>query len=327
MRMIVYGAGGVGGTIGAHLHQTGQDVVLIARGRHLDELRARGLRYETPSADRTLDVPVVGHPSEIAFREGDVVLLTAKSQHTTAALEDLRAAAGDGVPVVCAQNGVANERMALRRFARVYGMVVYLYAEYTEPGRIRCYGSPQAGVLDLGAYPGGVDPLATDLADALAAVGFASRAVPDIMRFKYAKLLANLANGVDALSPRGAPAKEIRDRLRAEARACLRAAGIAWAGQDEVQERLKHRFSAAAVHGEKRSSGSTRQSILRRTGDTEVDYLNGEIVRLGRLHGVPTPANAVVQRMTNDLARRGDDAGSVPVADIAKRIAAEEANR
>ena len=324
MRVIVYGAGGVGGTIGAQLHQAGRKVVLIARGRHLTTLRNEGLRYETPSADLTLEVPVVGHPSEVDFADGDVVLLAMKSQHTVAALEALRAAAGDGVPVVCAQNGVANERMALRRFSRVYGMVVYLYAEHTEPGCIRYYGNPRDGVLDLGRFPTGVDATATALAGALAEAGFGSRAAPGIMRFKYAKLLTNLANGVDALSPRGDAAKEVRSLLKAEGRACLRAAGIDWASEDEVRERLEGRMSPGKIRGAKRSGGSSRQSILRRTGDIEADYLNGEIVQLGRLHGVPTPANAVVQRMANDLARQGGEPGSVPVTEVARRIAEEQ---
>lgn len=325
MRIILYGAGGVGGTIGAQLHRAGLPVVLIARGRHLEVLRRRGLRYQTPTSDGTLSVPVAGHPSEIAFRDGDIVLLTVKSQHTVTALEDLRAAAGDGIPVVCAQNGVANERTALRRFGRVFGMVVYLYAEYTEPGHVRCFGSPQAGVMDLGRYPGGADPLAAGLADILEAAGIASRADPDIMRFKYAKLLTNLGNGLEALSPRGESARTVRTLLKQEGHACLRAAGIAWASAAEVDARLDGRSLSARIDGEKRSGGSTHQSVLRRTGDIEVDYLNGEITQLGRLFGVATPANTVVQRLANDLARQGGAPGSVPADSIAAAIAREAA--
>lgn len=133
MRYIIYGAGGIGCAIGGRLFQTGHEVVLIARGEHLDRMRADGLRLITPSGSNTLSVPVARHPSEIDFTDDDVVLLTMKSQHTASALEDLRGAAPD-VPVVCAQNGVANERMAQRMFRRVYGMVVVLPATFLEPG-------------------------------------------------------------------------------------------------------------------------------------------------------------------------------------------------
>src|SRR6185437_6567471 len=117
MRFVIYGAGAIGGVIAARLAQSGADVLAIARGPHLDAIRARGLTLEAPGETLTQRIAVAGHPSEIAFGPDDVVLLTMKTQHTEAALEDLRAAAGEDVPVVCAQNGVDNERMALRRFA------------------------------------------------------------------------------------------------------------------------------------------------------------------------------------------------------------------
>ena len=72
MRLIVHGAGGIGGVIAARLHQSGHDVVAIARGAHLDVWRANGLRLQTPDEDVVLDVPVVGHPSELTFADGDV---------------------------------------------------------------------------------------------------------------------------------------------------------------------------------------------------------------------------------------------------------------
>ncbi len=64
------------------------------------------------------------------------MILCVKSQHTVAALDDLREAAGDRVAVVCCQNGVANERAALRRFSAVYGMLVVLGAMHLEPGEV-----------------------------------------------------------------------------------------------------------------------------------------------------------------------------------------------
>ena len=98
--------------------------------------RAEGLRLKHPNPDttETLPIPAVAHPSEITFREDDVVLLTMKSQDTSAALEDLRIAAGDEIPVICLQNGVENERIALRRFRNVYGVLVIMPANYVEPG-------------------------------------------------------------------------------------------------------------------------------------------------------------------------------------------------
>ena len=114
MRFIIYGAGGVGGVIGAQLHKAGTDIALIARGEHLGRLQTEGLRYQTPFVDECLQLPAFGHPEEIEPREDDVVIMTMKSQHTEAALDALRAVRGSNIPVVCCQNSVANERMALR---------------------------------------------------------------------------------------------------------------------------------------------------------------------------------------------------------------------
>ena len=114
MRFVVYGAGAVGGVIGARLHQSGHEVVLIARGEHLRAIERSGLRIESPDDTATLDIPAVGSPSEAELGAGDVVILAVKSQDTGGALDALTAGAPDRVPVVCAQNGVENERAALR---------------------------------------------------------------------------------------------------------------------------------------------------------------------------------------------------------------------
>ena len=117
MRFVIYGAGGVGGTIGARLFQQGYDVTLIARGAHREVLMSRGLKFVAPDGEYTLRIPTVGHPNEMQLEAGDMVILTMKSQHTLGALNDLQAADPGDVGVVCGQNGVANERMALRFFS------------------------------------------------------------------------------------------------------------------------------------------------------------------------------------------------------------------
>ena len=116
MRIIIDGAGGIGGVIGAQLFQGGVETILIARGDHFRAIQNQGLLYRTPHGDTTLPIQAVDHPSKIDFRPDDAVILTMKSQHTEVALDDLRATAGDEIPVFCCQNGVDNERMAARRF-------------------------------------------------------------------------------------------------------------------------------------------------------------------------------------------------------------------
>ena len=119
------------------LAEHGNEVVLIARGEHLAAIRARGLVVESPEACVTLDVEAVGAPDELTFRPDDVVVLAMKSQDTVAALDALVAVAPRTVAVVCAQNGVDNERAALRRFELVYGMCVMCPATHLEPGVVQ----------------------------------------------------------------------------------------------------------------------------------------------------------------------------------------------
>src|ERR1039458_5527501 len=122
MRYIVYGAGAIGGAIGGRLAHAGHDVILIARGAHLDALRTGGLRLVTPDEELHPPVTVVGSPAEAAPRPGDVVILAMKSQGTEVAVCELDAVIGRDVAVFCAQNGVDNERVAARRGADTYAI-------------------------------------------------------------------------------------------------------------------------------------------------------------------------------------------------------------
>jgi 2-dehydropantoate 2-reductase len=329
MRYTIYGAGGVGATIGGRLVHKGYDVVFVCRGEHLTAIQQRGLTLKTPTETLQLSVPAVGHPREIRFTEEDVVFLAMKSQDTEAALRDLEEAGGsDGaayrLPVVCCQNGVDNERMALRRFARVYGMVVWLPATYLEPGVVFNEAVPVGGVLDLGRYPEGVDDLATQIAADLSRSGFSSRPDPHIMRWKYTKLLSNIRNALQAVCGYEAQAPDLVRALREEALACYRAAGIDFVPEEELRQRVSSAIRVTDVEGHSRQGGSSWQSLARGLRSIEADFLNGEIVLLGALHGVPTPYNRLLQRLANQLAREGKPPGSVKIAELRQMLSAKE---
>ena len=323
MRFVIYGAGGIGGVIGGRLFMHGEAVTLIARGEHLMALRRSGLKLIAPDGEHRLAIPVVGHPSEYRFGDDDVALLCVKSQQTAIALEALRDAAGDGVPLICAQNGVANEVMAARRFVSVYAMVVSLPAEHLAPGVVVTYAQQPGGMLDLGCYPTGTDARCETVAHTLTAAGFSAQPDPAVMRQKYAKLLMNLNNALQAACELDDTAREISTQLRNEALACYAAAGIDCAGADEVRARRADGMRFVDIEGHPRHGGSSWQSIARGTGDIETDYLNGEIVLLGRRHGVPTPANVVLQRIGNEMARRRLAPGHFKIAELLTLIEAE----
>lgn len=319
MRFVVFGAGAVGGVVGGRLFQHGHDVVLVARGEHHAALRHRGLRLEWGEESAVLEIPAVDDVGSVQFAEGDVVLLAVKSQDTEDALRALAAHAKSGTPVVCLQNGVENERAALRRFAGVYGVPVMCPTEHLEPGVVRAYSAPVTGILDVGRYPRGTDDVTAAVSAAFEASTFDSREQPEIMRWKYRKLLLNLGNAVQAVCGADALDGRITELATAEGEACLAAAGIDVAGAGEEAERRGDLLQMRPAGGARWRGGSSWQSLARGTGSIESDYLNGEIVLLGRLHGVPTPANAVLRELAADLARRGAEPGAMSEDEVLAR--------
>jgi 2-dehydropantoate 2-reductase len=321
MRFMVYGAGAIGGAIGGRLFEAGHDVTLVARGDHLRALRDDGLTLVSPDGSATLRPHAVGHPAEADVRDGDVVILAMKSQDTAAALTELAAHAPPGVRVLCAQNGVENERVALRFFPDVYAVTVMLPATHLQPGVVVAHLAPTTGLLDIGRYPEGVDTAAEDVAAALSAATFGSEARPDVMRWKYRKLILNLGNAVEAVcGPEAAGSTPLVRMARAEGEACLEAAGIDAVSIADDRARRGDVFELRPVPGHERQGGSSWQSLARGLHSVETDYLTGEIVLLGRLHRVPTPVNDLLQRLANRMAAEGRPPGSIAAEDVLARL-------
>jgi len=314
MRYVIYGAGAVGGVIGARLHQAGLATTLVARGDHLRALRRDGLILDGPDGVHTLPVPAVGGADEVAWTDDTVVLLCVKSQQTAAALDDIGAHAPLGTPVVAVQNGVANERAILRRLPDVYAVCVMLPSTYLSPGVVVQGSANAPGILDIGRFPGGIDVVAEAVSVDLRAAGFASQPRADIMAWKHRKLIMNLGNGVGAVAAPSLAADELTATARAEGEEVLAAAGLKVVS---VQDDLARRSDLIARRTDIDHDGSsTWQSVQRRTGDVEIDYLAGEIVLLGRLYGVATPANELIQRTVHRVVREGLPPASLDAAEL-----------
>lgn len=300
------------GVVAGRLAAAGHDVAVIARGAHLEAIRKDGLTLRRSDGDAVVKLDAYQHPADT---DKDVVVLGMKGMDTEAALVALEDWQG---PVVCLQNGVANERAALRRFADVYGVHVILPASHLAPGIVVEHCAPVPGILDLGRYPSGLDATGRDLAAGLESAGFVSQPRADIMRWKYRKLLLNLGNAVEALCGRVDGLDAAVEPVQAEGEAVLRAAGIDVASAEEDRQRRGDimRWPDAAT----RAGGSSWQSLARGTGTVEADYLNGEIVLLGRLHGVPTPANETARRLVQRAARRGEQPGTMTPQEFVEAV-------
>lgn len=302
MRFVIIGAGAVGGVVAGFVARAGQPLLVVARGAHGKAIGERGLTVELPNETFVARPPVVDHVSRVDWRGDDVALVCVKTQDVAAAVREL-----PQVPIACMTNGIEAERIALRHTAEVYGACVYLPATHLEPGIVQAWATPVPGMIDIGRYPHGAEGAAA-IVEVLVAAGLASHVRDDIMRDKRGKLLSNLANAIEALSGRAARQSAIAERARAEGVAVFAAAGLDYA--DDVPQRAN--VVLQPIRGVARAGGSTWQSLVSKR-PLETDYLNGEIVLLGRLHGVPTPINARLQRLTADFAREGRQPGTLPL--------------
>jgi 2-dehydropantoate 2-reductase len=193
-------------------------------------------------------------------------------------------------------------------------------ALHLEPGVVRAYSSPTIGILDLGAYPSGVGESASSVSAALRAAGFVSEVRADIMRWKYRKLLQNLSNVIEAACGPQERHGKLSERATAEGETCLRAADIAYVSENDDAVRRGDLLQMYAVAGEPRPGGSSWQSLKRSTGTIETDFLNGEIVLLGRLFGVPTPVNERLQRLGQELARGHARPASISMSELLQQM-------
>jgi 2-dehydropantoate 2-reductase len=140
------------------------------------------------------------------------------------------------------------------------------------------------------------------------------------MRWKYRKLVLNLGNAIEAVTGERGRAGPLAERLAAEGEAVLAAAGIDVASADEDTARRGDLLRMRPIDGRRRQGGSSWQSLARGLGTIESDYLNGEIVLLGRVHGVPTPANDLLQRLARRLAAEGRPPGALTADEVLAQL-------
>ncbi|HEX4249060.1 MAG TPA: rhodanese-like domain-containing protein [Pseudonocardia sp.] len=359
-RYVIIGAGAIGATLGAELHTAGRRVVLVARGVQLAELRERGLRYLRPDGEHRVQLPVAGGPDEVELAHDDVLLLATKSQDTEEALQTWAwrpvkgadgapSTAAATLPVVTLQNGLDNERAALRRFAVVFGAVVWLPSSRLRPAEVVSPAAPTVGAFWLGRYPGqtgangGTQPGDTTQCDAttqpgdttrpdgatrpgdrlagiaedLSAARFLVTVVPDIQRWKAAKLVGNVTNALDALYAPSALRAAAGRAVRAEARAVLTAAGLRPAELDPAE--LRRVVVAQPVPEHEPVRSSTWQSLAL-GGPPETDFLNGEVVLAARLLGRAAPYNAALAERVQRAAAEGTLPGTLTDADLAATL-------
>jgi len=319
MRAIIYGAGAIGGVVGSHLALTGMEVVLLGRAGHVNVINQHGLHFITPTGTHDLRIPAVTAPDEIEFTPDDVVLLCVKGQNTDGALHDLRAVVAD-VPVFCFQNGVRNEEIATTYFPRVYGTMVRVGGVYINDGEVTARRDPP-GWLIMGCYPTGTDSLVEMVAEKLRIAGFLVLVTPDVMPYKWGKLMGNLANSIVAItSTRDGDFDRIFRATQQEAQELLAQAGIRWVSNQQLAEEWPDSALRPRSVLQVDAQSSTWQSLTRRQGTIETDFLNGEIVRLAERLGTRAPINEALLRIMQEMAAKKEIPGKYTPTELCRLV-------
>ncbi len=315
MRVVIYGAGAIGGVVGGHLARTGHDVVLIGRPGQVNAINEHALRLVTPTGTHILRLPAVTRPDQINFERDDVVFLCVKGQNTEEALRDLRVVTED-VPIFCLQNGVRNEEIAAQYFPRVYGVMLRVAAAYLTDGEVIVRRDPP-GLIIIGCYPKGTDGLAEIVATKLRTAGFTVTVTPDIMPYKWGKLMRNIANAAEAITnTRKDDIKPIIRAAQQEFRDLLTQAGIRWVSSEEVQKDWPEITKPIRGRLDVEARSSTWQSLARRQGTVETGFLNAEVVRLAKKLGSQAPINETLLRISQEMAANREPPGKYTSAQL-----------
>jgi 2-dehydropantoate 2-reductase len=291
IRVAVLGAGAVGCYYGGMLARAGHDVTLIGRATHVDVFRKTGLHFEGLKFDE--QVPVMASTDPDAVRGARLVLFCVKSTDTETAAEQMAPHLGADAIVLNLQNGVDNtERIAARIHRPVIPAVVHVATEMLGPGHLKHHGR---GDLAIGSIEDPVPvALARDLEDVqrwFVAAGVPVEISDNVQGALWGKLAVNCAyNAISAVgqAPYGKMVLSpgVTDVMReatAEVLAVAKACGVRMA--PDTMERVMG--IAAAMSGQR---SSTAQDLARgRT--SEIEHLNGFIVRQAAKHGIPVPVN------------------------------------
>jgi 2-dehydropantoate 2-reductase len=325
VHFIIYGAGAIGSTVGGHLFRKGYNVTLVANPQHVDKIRESGLKLVTPDKTFVLDIPAYKEAKEIApFKHDDVVLLTAKSQQTLKCLGQIKnAGAQKSLPIVCVQNSICNESLATRVFDRIYGGLLQVPGIFLEAGTVINPIINNAGFIEIGVYPYGTDNLTHTIAVALKDAGFAGGENERVMKAKGAKCLANLGNAMGAITDGRGESKEFMMETRKEAIVVWRSAGIEWEDFESYNKRVRINRGINKMprgYENQRNLGSSWQSLMRGTGNIETEALNGDVVKLGRLLGIPTPFNEILWHIADEMASNKEKPGKYTAEELMEMV-------
>ncbi|MBB1603704.1 ketopantoate reductase family protein [Variovorax sp. UMC13] len=286
MRVAVMGAGAVGCYYGAMLARAGHAVVLIGRPSHVEAVRAHGLRLQTQAFDGQVELEASTEAN--AVQGADLVLFCVKSTDSEAAAAQIAPHLAPDALVLTLQNGVDNDERvrAVLPSHEVAAAVVYVATEMAGPGHVKHHGRGELVIAPARR--------SVEVAGQLIAAGVPTQISDNVRGALWAKLILNCAyNALSAITQlpygvlaQGAGVTEVLRDVVAECLAVAKAEGIAVPGDTAAAVR--------AIAQTMPSQYSSTAQDLARGKLSEIDHLNGLVVRRGEALGVPTPANRVL---------------------------------
>lgn len=336
MRIAVIGAGAVGGLLAALLDRAGHEVEVTARGEHLAAIRADGIRLDGGYGEHVARVAA----GEALDARPELAILATKAQDAEAALR-ANAAVLDGVPLLVVQNGLGGIRIAREVLpdAPLLGGLALFATSYLSAGRITVTA---ALPLVVGAAEGTASGVLDDVVAVLRGALEIER-VENLEGAQWTKLLVNHVNALPAITGlsvqqtiaddglRGVLSASLRETVRIANRIGVRFAGLQgfpgwmlpWLGRVPLAVVALFPRILARRMGDVPNPGSTLQS-LRRGQLTEIDFLNGAVVRVAREHGLDAPVNSALVDLVHEVERTSEFRSP---ADVVARVDAAAVRR
>jgi 2-dehydropantoate 2-reductase len=331
-RYIIFGAGAIGTAVGGLLIKAGKAVEFIARPQYAEAIQ-RGVTIKQDGNEIHFQANAVTSAGQLEYKAGDVVFIAVKSQVMADDVEELAAVCDRSIPVVCLQNGTRNEEIAGQRFDRVYAALVLMSAVQLEPEIVTM---PRGRSIAVGLYPQGVDELSRRMAADLTEAGFDALASAYVMAMKWGKLIANLNNATHTICgywlERGLADLEMRRlviAVREEGMQVLDAAGIVYEPPadepsplrivewtNRIRQTQKNDPEAANLPEASRTQASMYQDLVLGRRSHEAEFLNGEIVALGKQVGLPTPYNSTLLEVVDRMFAEGMQPGLYTPAEL-----------
>ncbi|MFK8249883.1 2-dehydropantoate 2-reductase [Ancylobacter terrae] len=319
MKVCIYGAGAIGGYVGVQLKRAGVDVSLIARGAHLDAMKANGLKLLIDGEERVEHIPCTDDPAELGPQ--DYVIVALKGHQVPGVVDKMQPLLGNDTAVVTAVNGVpywyyykhgdhlegrtlesidpgAKQWTGLRP-ERAIGCIVYPATEVVAPGVIKhVYGDK----FPLGEPSGEITERATKLSEAFAAGNMRAPVLPNIRDELWLKLWGNLCfNPISALTHATLDTIASDPGTRAVAKAMmLEAQEIAVQSGVNFRVGVERRIDGAGAVGAHKTS---MLQDLERSRAMEIDPLVTVVQEMGRMAGIPTPTIDVVLSLVRQRAQ------------------------